>query len=165
MGEHRRSREGTPGQARGTPEVGVSPDHGVPAGHAAVCPPPFRDCTYRLSLGSGRHYRRSGVGYHFRWLDLLQLHHDRCDGLERLSVPNTPIRSASEGSGLDEGVHHSRSCLAETLVEAEDHGAPISDRTAERAYPPAQSPETYVQDPQWNDLPGSPRWNDPPDSP
>ena len=36
VGEHCRSREGTPGQAPRAPGVGIAPNHGVPARHAAV---------------------------------------------------------------------------------------------------------------------------------
>ena len=88
-GEYRRSREGAPGQALRTAEVGVAPDHGVVARHVAVCSPPFWRRPYRLPLGSEHFYRGSGVSGHFCRPRLLR--HGSND-LERLPIPDTLIR-------------------------------------------------------------------------
>jgi len=117
VGEYRRSREGTPGQTYGTQEVGSAPDHGVPVRYVAVCSPPFRDGSCRLPMGSERFCRGSGVGGHCDRPGLLHIHHRGRDDLERVSVPDTLIRSAPDASTVGKESHPAYSYL----VEAKSH--------------------------------------------
>jgi hypothetical protein len=80
----------------------------------------------------------SGVGGHFDRHYLLHMHHRGRDDLERLSVPDTLIRSTPEGPAVGEGIHPACSCLVEELVEAKDHPAPAPDRTGDRGRLPGE---------------------------
>jgi hypothetical protein len=97
VGEHRRSREGTPGQVRGASEVGTTLHHGVATRFVATCTPPFRHRPYRLSLGS-RPFRCGGdTGRSLASALRFTPYSRGCDDLERLPIPDALIHFTPEG--------------------------------------------------------------------
>ena len=108
MGEYRRSREGTPGQTCGTPE-------------SILVVLQFALLLFGISLTA---YLRDldvsiaevvlAVGYLCR-LRLLRVHRCGRNHLGRLSVPDTPIRPASEAPTLGKEIHRTFLCLVEAL--------------------------------------------------
>ena len=112
VGEHRRSREGTPSEVRGASEVETTLHHGVTTRFVAVCAPPFWHRPQCLPLGS-RPFRRNHRGWvHVFWYCVLRVYHRRCNYLDRLSVPDTLIDFTSEGVAVQEGIPRARLCLA-----------------------------------------------------
>ena len=142
VGEHRRSRTGTPGQVRGASEVGTTLHHGIATRFVATCTPPFRHRPCRLSLGY-RPFRCGGhTSGHLLRLRILRRYSRGCDDLERLPIQDTLIHVPSEDFALDEGGYRARSPLAEAM----GHCAPTTDRTGGRERSPDGPNRAFAQD-------------------
>jgi hypothetical protein len=142
VGEHRRSREGTPDQTHGTSEVGIAPDHGVAARYVAVCFTPFRHRPRRLSLGS-RHFLAEVVLV----VTSIGLAFYTCIAVAATVYSDCPFQTPfsillPKDPAVGEGFYHARSCL----VEAKGHPAPIPDRICDRARLPEDLRQTCAQD-------------------
>lgn len=113
VGGHHRSREGTPTQVCGTPDVEATHHHTC---FVATCTPSFQRWHCRLSLGS-RPFRCSGdtCGQLHR-LFVLRLRIRSCDNLARLSIPNTRVHFFPEGFFLGEEIRRVYPHPAEATV-------------------------------------------------